>query len=262
MNETAPSSVVTAVAWAVLAFLLLPSLVVIPMSFGNSRELVFPPPSYSLDLYRMYFTGDEWLGPTWLSVRVATWTTLLSVLLGVPAAYGLVRSRFRGQRFIMLFLLSPIMVPAVVVALGLYIYFVRAGIANGELRLVLGLTVVTMPFVIVTATAGLQEIDPNLERAATIMGAGPITVLLRVVLPLLRPALTGGALFAFLMSFDEVTIAWFVSRAGYTTLPIKMFSSIQWEISPVLAAISTMLTFFSAAVCLLVALLRSKRATQ
>lgn len=250
--QSSHGGAVTAIAVSVLVFLILPSLVVIPISFGDTTEMVFPPPRWSLDLYRQYFTEPEWLAATWLSLRVSAWTTGISLLLGIPAAYGLVRSEFPGKRLVAMFLLSPIMVPAVVIALGLYIYYVRIGLSHGELRLVLGLTVVTMPFVIVTATAGLQNVDPNLERAATVMGAGPVVVLLRVTLPLLKPAIIGGGLFAFLMSFDEVVVAWFVTRAGYQTLPIKMFSSIQWEISPVLAAISSMLTLASAAICLLV----------
>ncbi|MCB1384733.1 MAG: ABC transporter permease [Nitratireductor sp.] len=249
-------------AFAVLAFLVLPSLIVVPISFGDTHEMVFPPPSLSLDLYRQYFGDPQWLAATWLSVRVAIWTTLISLLLGIPAAYGLVRGRFPGKRLVAMFLLSPIMVPSVVIALGLYIYFVRIGLSHGELRLVLGLTVVTMPFVIVTATAGLQNVDPNLEKAATVMGAGPFTVLFRVTLPLLKPAIVGGSLFAFLMSFDEVVIAWFITRAGYETLPIKMFSSIQWEISPVLAAVSSLLMLFSVVVCVLVVVTRRNEPQQ
>lgn len=253
---------VTVAAILVLFFLILPSLIVVPISFGDTNEMVFPPPRWSLALYRAYFTEPEWLASTWLSLRVATWTTAISLLFGVPAAYGLVRSEFPGKRLVAMFLLSPIMVPAVVIALGLYIYYVRIGLSQGEVRLVLGLSVVTMPFVVVTASAGLQNVDPNLERAATVMGAGPLTVLLRVTLPLLRPAIIGGGLFAFLMSFDEVVVAWFVTRAGYQTLPIKMFSSIQWEISPVLAAISSMLTLASATICLLVVAARRSEPRQ
>ncbi len=247
---------VALMAVLVLAFLILPSLIVVPISFGDKHEMVFPPPNWSLDLYRQYFTEPEWLDATWLSLRVALWSTAISLLLGIPAAYGLVRGDFPGKRFVAMFLLSPIMVPAVVIALGLYIYFVKTGLSQGEVRLVLGLTVVTMPFVVVTATSGLQNVDPNLERAATVMGAGPLTVLFKVTLPLLKPAIIGGGLFAFLMSFDEVVVAWFVTRAGYQTLPIKMFSSIQWEISPVLAAVSTMLMLVSIVICLAVVAIR------
>jgi putative spermidine/putrescine transport system permease protein len=142
------------------------------------------------------------------------------------------------------------MVPGVVVALGLYFYFITIGISGGELRLVLGHIVATLPFVVVTAMAGLRHVDPYLETAATIMGANRLTVLWKVTLPLLKPALIGGGLFAFLISFDEVVIAWFVSRAGYATLPVKMFSSIEFEVSPVLAAISTLITLFSVLICI------------
>ena len=151
------------------------------------------------------------------------------------------------------FLLSPIMVPHVAVALALYIYFAEIGLRHGELRLALAHGIATLPFVVVTASAGLRQIDPALERAATVMGAGRFTVLRRVTLPLLAPSLVASGLFAFLISFDEVVISWFVARAGDTTLPVKMFASIQFEVSPVLAAISTMLTALSVVVCVAVA---------
>lgn len=183
-------------AWCTLFFLLLPSVIVIPMSFGDTGELVFPPHHWTLHLYRQYFTGHEWLAATWLSARIATATALLSLLLGVPAAYGLVRSRFPMRRLITVFLLSPIMVPAVVLALALYIYFLALDMNNGALRLILGLTVVTMPFVIVTTMAGLRHIDANLEAAATVMGASTPTIFLRVTVPLLVPSLITGGLFA------------------------------------------------------------------
>jgi putative spermidine/putrescine transport system permease protein len=244
--------------WFVLLFLIVPSLIVIPMSFGDKDELIFPPTTWSLYLYKQYFTQSGWMAVTFTSLRVAIWVTLSSLTLGVLAAYALVRGSFPGKRFLTLFLLSPIMIPSVVVALGLYLYFVDIGISGGELRLVLGHIVVTMPFVIVTAMAGLRHVDPYLEIAATIMGANRLTVLWKVTLPLLKPALIGGGLFAFLLSFDEVVIAWFVSRAGSQTLPVKMYSSIQWELSPVLAAISALLTLLSLIICVVVSIYSRK----
>jgi putative spermidine/putrescine transport system permease protein len=121
------------------------------------------------------------------------------------------------------------------------------------LRLVAAHGIVTLPFVIMTVSAGLRHIDPVLERAATVMGASRITVLRRVTLPLLTPSIVSGGLFAFLISFDEVVISWFVARPGDTTLPVRMFSSIQFDVSPVLAAISTMLTALSVVICVAVA---------
>lgn len=242
----------------IFLFLLLPSLIAAVISFGDSKEIVFPPQSFSLDLFRRFFTEEGWVSSTWLSFRVAVLSTALSLLLGVPAAYALTRGNFWGRRVLVLFLLSPIMVPHVAIALALYIYFIRIGLSDGVLRLVFAHLIASLPFVIVTASAGLKQIDPSLERAATVMGASRITVLRRVTLPLLIPSIVASGLFAFLISFDEVVISWFVARAGDTTLPVKMFSSIQFEVSPVLAAISTMLTALSVVVCVAVAALQKE----
>ncbi|MEI5665917.1 ABC transporter permease [Bosea sp. CCNWLW174] len=242
-----------AVVTVILAFLLLPSLITAVISFGSSNQIVFPPTGFSLNLFRRFFAEEGWVASTWLSFRVAIWSTLLALLLGIPAAYALTRGSFPGRKILALFLLSPVMVPHVAVALALYIYFTEIRLTNGELRLVFAHAIATLPFVVVTASAGLRHIDPALERAATVMGASRLTVLRRVTLPLLTPSIIASGLFAFLISFDEVVISWFVARAGDTTLPIKMFSSIQFEVSPVLAAISTMLTALSIVVCVIVA---------
>jgi putative spermidine/putrescine transport system permease protein len=253
--------IVPIAAWGVLIFLLLPSLVVLPIAFGNRSAIVFPPTAFGLEMFRRFFTEPGWIAATWMSVRVACWATLLALSIGVPAAYGIARGRFAGKRLLTLLLLAPILVPGVVTALGLYIYFSHIGLRNGELRLVLGHTVVTMPFVIVTALAALRQVDPAIETAATIMGAGRLTVLRRVTLPLIRPSIAASGLFAFLLSFDEVVISWFIAQPDSTTLPVKMFASIQFDVSAVLAAIATMLTAFSTAVCIAVTQLRRTEQT-
>ncbi|TAJ29341.1 ABC transporter permease [Bosea sp. (in: a-proteobacteria)] len=240
----------------ILLFLLLPSLVTVLISFGETNQIVFPPQGFSFNLFRRFFSEEGWVSSTWLSLRVAIWSTLIALALGIPAAYALTRGRFPGRQMLAVFLLSPIMVPHVVVALALYIYFAEVGLTHGELRLALSHGIATLPFVIVTASAGLKHIDPAIERAATVMGAGKLTVLRRVTLPLLTPSIVASALFALLISFDEVVISWFVARAGDTTLPVKMFSSIQFEVSPVLAAISTMLTGLSVIICVVVAIVQ------
>lgn len=249
------------VAGAVLLFLLLPSLVTTLIAFGESNQIVFPPTGFSMVLFRRFFAEEGWVSSTILSFRVAIWSTLIAIAFGVPAAFALTRGRFFGRRILAIFLLSPIMIPHVVIALALYVYFSRIGLTNGELRLVLAHSIATLPFVIVTAGAGLRHIDPAIERAATVMGASKLTVLRRVTIPLLAPTLVGSALFAFLISFDEVTISLFVARAGDTTLPVKMFASIQFEVSPVLAAISTMLTGLSIVMCLIVASVQRDKAS-
>ncbi|MCF3593059.1 ABC transporter permease [Rhodobacteraceae bacterium LMO-12] len=215
--------------------------------------MTFPPSSLSLEQYRAYFTESNWWSSTVLSFWIAIASTTLAILIGVPAAYSLVRSEFRGKRLLTLFLLSPIMAPIVVVALGLYLYFATIGVHGPAIPIVLGHVLIAFPFVIVTCMAGMQNVDRNLEIASQIMGAGPFTVFRKVTLPLLRPTIIASALFAFVISFDELVISYFVGKAGFSTLPVKMFGSIQWDISPVIAAISTLLTVFSLIVCLIAA---------
>ena len=256
LKRRASISPITLVAWFGYAFLLMPSLIVVPMSFGDKDELVFPPASVSLYLYERYFFDPSWMGATLQSVKVALGATALSLLLGVTAAYGISRSNFPGKHAVTIFLLSPIFVPVIVVALGLYLYLGPARLTGTTLGLIIGHTVVTVPFVIVTTLAGLRHVDRNLEIAAMVMGAGQMTVLTRVTLPLLRPTIIASVLFAFLISFDEVVVSYFISSVQQQTLPVKMYSSIHWEISPVLAAISTLLTVLSLAICLLVASLQ------
>ncbi len=240
----------------IFVFLLAPSVITVAIAFGSSDQITFPPRGFSLALFRRFFTEEGWLSSTWLSFSVAIPSTILALLLGIPAAYALVRGNFPGRRLLGMFLLSPIMVPHVALGLALYIYFSQIGLSDGHLRLILAQTLATLPFVIVTASAGLRNIDPSLERAATVMGATRATVLRRVTLPLLLPSIVTSGLFAFLMAFDEIVISWFVAEAGQSTLPIKMFSSIQFDFSAILAAISTILTAMSVLVCVIVATLQ------
>ena len=158
-----------------------------------------------------------------------------------------------------MFLLSPAFVPAIVLALGLYLYLGVAHLSGTTLGLIISHTLVAMPFVIVTAMAGLRHVDRNLEIAASVMGAGRLLVLWRITLPLLRPTLLAAGLFAFLISFDEVVISTFVAGVRTETLPVKMYSAIRWEISPVLAAVSTLLTLLSLGICFAVALTQKNR---
>src|SRR4030095_9573363 len=147
--------------------------------------------------YEKYFFQSNWMAATWMSVRIAFATAALSLLIGVPAAYGLVRAEFPGKKLVTLFLLSPVLIPVIVLALGLYLYFAAIGLLGGDVPLILGHTLVSTPFVIVTAMGGLRHVAQNLEAAGTIMGAGRLLVFRRITLPLLRPAIVACALFAF-----------------------------------------------------------------
>jgi putative spermidine/putrescine transport system permease protein len=235
----------------VYAYLVMPSLIVIPISFSGAGDMSFPPKTFSLDLYREFFSTATWMAPVLQSLKIASITCIVVIVAAVPAAYALVRFEFPGKRLAMLLIMSPVLVPVIVLALGMYLYFSRLGVTGTTLGLVLGHSVYVIPFVVVTVGAGIRQLDPAIEFAATMMGASRRTLFLRVVLPQLVPSIIAGALFAFLISFDEVVIAWFLSSAQTTTLPVRMYSSIQWGVSPVVAAVSTMLTALSFLVCLI-----------
>jgi putative spermidine/putrescine transport system permease protein len=249
------------VAFLVYAFILVPTLIVIPISFGGSGEMTFPPRVWSIELYHQLFTSSNWVAPILQSVKVAIFTMIASVLIGVPASYGLVRFEFPGKRFVMLLLMSPILVPVIVMSLGLYLYLSRLQMVGTTIGLVVSHVAYVTPFMMMTVMAGVKKLDPALEFATTIMGAKRRTVFMKVVLPQLKPSIFAGALFAFLVSFDEVVIAWFLTSPTTTTLPVRMYSSIQWDISPVIAAVSALLTGLSLVFCILSAMLQPSAAS-
>ncbi|MEO1537926.1 MAG: ABC transporter permease [Pseudomonadota bacterium] len=246
-----PSSFIKWTAWAGLFFLVLPSIIILPMSFGDKNELYFPPRSFSLFLYKQYFFESVWMETTYQSFRVAIASTFLALFFGSTVSYGLVRASFPGKKLLGALLLSPLFVPPIVIALGLYLYFAPLGLQGTTIGLILAHTLYITPFVIVIAMGALQSIDENLESAARVMGAGRIYTFWRVTLPQLRPALVSGGLVAFLMSFDELIISFFLSGFGTQTLPVKMFDNIKHEISPVLAAISVLLTLLALIIALI-----------
>ena len=244
-------------AWGVFFFLIAPSLIIIPMSFGDKNEIYFPPRSISLFLYNEYFFESVWMATTIQSFKVATISTVLGMFFGATAAYGVVRATFRGKKLFGALLLSPLFVPNIVVALGLYIYFASLGFQGTTISLILGHTLFVTPFVMVVVMGALRGVDPNLEAAAKVMGAGRIYTFWRVTLPLLKPALIAGGLFAFLMSFDELVISFFLSGFGTQTLPVKMYDSIVLEISPVLSAISVLLTLLAFFICVTITIIHN-----
>ncbi|CAM3688978.1 Spermidine/putrescine ABC transporter permease [Bordetella sputigena] len=266
--DTAPHSVFTArhgwrlagaaAAWVGYLFLLMPSLVVIPISFGGARELSFPPKELSLALFRQFLGDPAWWGSALQSLLVAGCVTALSLLIALPASYALARGRFRGRRVLELVSLAPMLVPVVVLGLGMYMHLSALRLVNTTIGVVLAHTVATIPFMLVALGAGLRHADPALETAAMIMGASRLRIFLEVVLPQIRPSVLVGALFAFLISFDEVIIAYFITGPESMTLPVKMYSAIRWEVSPVLAAVSTLLTLLSLLVCLAIMALQPK----
>lgn len=246
----------TGLAAMVYLFLLAPMLVTIPMAFGPTNAMTFPPASFSLDLFNIFFHSPDWLNSLLESFKIALVVMIAAMLAGVPAAYWIARHDFIGKGLIAGVIMSPLIVPTIVTSLGLFLYFSYLRIAGTTLSIVLGHLMVVMPYVIVMVIAGVNKLDRNLEFGAELMGAGPIRMFLTVVIPQLVPSLVSAALFAFLLSFDEVVIAWFLASPETVTLPVKMYSALEWEVSPVIAAVSTLLTALTLLVCLVAIFLR------
>ena len=211
------------------------------MSFSTAISFAFPPPGYWLGYYAKYFTSEEWLEPTLNSFVIAFGAMTLTMLLVVPAAFGYVRYRFRGKTLVNLLIMAPLIVPHVVSALAYYGFLGRAKLTGTlpGVTIAHGMLAVPVAFLVVSAT--LKGFDQNLERAAMSAGAGPLRTFVHVTLPILRPGMLVGALFAFLSSFNEAVVSLFIGGRGAVTLPKKMYESIRLESDPVIAVVSTLL---------------------
>jgi ABC-type spermidine/putrescine transport system permease subunit II len=224
-----------------LVFLCAPILIVVVVSFNASEFIEFPPRAWSLRWYQNYFSARQWVEPTLLSLRIAFVTMVLATALGTTAAIGLTRGRFRGRRMLEFFFVSPMVMPTIVLAIGLYLLFARFKLVGQPLALYLAHTVVAAPLVIVIVSAALKTTDSAIELAARSLGAGYFRTLWHVTLPAILPSVVSGAAFAFLVSFDEVVLAIFLGGPATTTLPKRMWESVRYEIDPTLTAISTLL---------------------
>jgi putative spermidine/putrescine transport system permease protein len=246
---------------AILAFLALPLLVVIPISFSAAKYLTFPPPGWSAQWYERYFGSREWMTATVRSVEVGALTTLAATTVGTAAALALRRS-FRGKSLVSLVLLAPMVVPAIIVALGIYGLYARLQLVGTLAGLVLAHTVLALPFVVVIVTASLRGFDETLELAAQNLGAGRWRTFRLITLPLIRPGIVSGALLAFITSFDEVVAAIFVSGSRTPTLPKQMWDGIRTEIDPTVAAVSTLLIVVTTAALAVITLVSRRRAQE
>lgn len=243
----------------ILLYLILPSFIVIPISFSDSIMLKFPPEKFSLRWYRAFFGRPEWIGALWLSVKLGVGVMIVSTILGVLASLGLVRGKFPGKSFLQAFLLSPMIVPVVVTALAMYYFYGELKLTGNPWSLLFSHCCMATPIVIVIVSATLQNFNPNVERAAQILGATPLQTFSKIVLPIIRPGVITGALFAFILSFDEVVIAAFIGGYRMTTLPKKMFENVRDEMDPSVAAISTILVLISVLLLLAIGRLNRRR---
>jgi putative spermidine/putrescine transport system permease protein len=232
-------------AWVVLAFLALPALVVIPLSFSSVRFFVFPPPGWSLRWYANFLTAPDWQLAIFISVGLGLASTLIALVLGTLASLALVRYRFRGRNLVYALLLSPLIMPVIILAIGLYFTFAPLGYVGSPVVIVVGHVILAAPYVIVTLMAALERFDITLERAALSLGCPPWQVFLRVTFPVIRPAFLAAAFLAFLASFDDLLIALFLGGPQMKTIQLQMWQGIRFESDPTIAAASSILMVVS-----------------
>lgn len=248
-----------AVAVLVMAFLIVPTFIVIPMSFSDSRFLQFPPQGFSLRWYESYFGSAEWLRATRVSFLVAFLTMLLSTPVGIAAAYGLHVSGFRLAKALHVALITPLIIPVVILGVGIFYLYVRLGLVNEIPGIVLAHSILAIPFVLVTVSSGLKQYDLNQERVARSLGASRLTAFRTVTLPQIRSSIFAGALLAFITSLDEVVIALFIAGGPNATLTRRMFTGLRDEVDPTIAAISSLLIVLSVLLLGLLLLVNRKK---
>ena len=250
---------------AIFFFLIAPILIIIPLSFNaenfftfTPKMLALDPEGYSTKHYRDFFTNPDWQVPLWNSLKIAPVATFLSVALGTLAAIGLSQPHVPFRRAIMAILISPMIVPLIISAAGMYFFYSRIGLQGTYWGVVLAHAALGIPFVIITVTATLVGFDRSLTRAAANLGAGPVRTFFKVQMPLILPGVVSGGLFAFITSFDEVVVVLFVGSAGQKTLPWQMFTGLREQISPTILAAATVLISISVVLLVTLEVLRRR----
>jgi len=238
-------------AWLVMLFLLAPTVIVIPMSFSESQYLEFPPRVWSLRWYEHYLESPEWIQATFTSLKAGLLTMLVATPIGVMAAYGLFVSKLRAASLIFLILVTPIMVPVILVAIGVFYVYVQVSLVNTLPGLVLAHSILAIPLVVIVVSSALKSYDMNQEMAARSLGASRLRAFMVITLPQIRFSVITAALLSFLTSFDEVIVAMFVSGGENSTLTRNMFNALRDQIDPTIAAISTIMIVVSTSLLVL-----------
>ncbi len=240
----------------VAVYLILPTLIVIPMSFGSASTFQFPPQNLSWGLYVNFFTDPRWIGSLGNSFLVATLAALLATVVGTAAAIGLHNLAGRFARLTRTLLMLSLVAPSIVVAVAVYIQFLQWRLTGSLAGYVLAHAALGVPFVLVTVTSALGGLDAKLLRASASLGAPPWRSFVRVTMPLISRGIVAGAIFAFVTSFDEVVIALFLRSPRFQTLPVQMYNSVTVEIDPTIAASSSLVVVSVTLILLLPQLFR------
>ncbi|MCJ8507171.1 ABC transporter permease [Rhizobium lemnae] len=243
----------------VCLFLLLPIVFIAALSFGSSRWLIFPPPSWTTRWYGELFSDSRWLTSALTSLQIASVVTVLSVVIGFLAALGLNRGSFAGKELLRALFLTPMILPVVVLAVALYAFFLQIGLAGTTPGFIIAHLLIALPFSIISIGSALDGFDKSIEDAAILCGASPWEARLRVTVPAISHGLFGAAVFSFLASWDEVVLAIFMASPTLQTLPVKIWSTLRQDLTPVIAAASTLLILFTIVLMVIAALVRKGR---
>jgi mannopine transport system permease protein len=242
------ASAVIAVA-TILIFLVLPTLIIVPMSLSETSHLQFPPSGMTLKWYAEYFSDPDWMAATWFSAKIAFATSVAATVVGTMTALAVSRGDLPFKGAVQAMALGPMIVPHVVLGVALYLVFSPLHLTGTFVGFLIAHSVLSVPFVVITVTAALQRLDSALELAALNCGATRTQAFFFVTMPNIGPSIAAGAVFAFLASFDEATVAFFISDAGGKPIGRKMFEDIDFNLTPVIAAASTVIVL--ASLCLI-----------
>lgn len=241
---------------ATVIFLVGPMLVVIPMSFTGAQILSWPPEGFSLQWYAKMIDDPQWSRAFVNSMQVATLTAIVSTILGTLAALGIVRGRFPGKGLVNALVLSPLIVPVIIIAIGFFAFYSIVRLTGSLPGLVLAHTALAVPFVIINVGTLLRTMDRTLELAAASLGANPWRTFWRVTFPIILPGVVAGALFAFITSWDEVVVSIFMTSTRFRTLPVEMWEQVRQVVDPTVAAVSTTLLAVTSTLLVLVFVVR------
>lgn len=243
---------------AIAAFLLLPIVFIVLLSFGSSQWLVFPPPGWTLKWYEQFFSNPDWMQAAYTSLKVALLTTACAVALGLPCAFALVRGKFPGRELLYALFTLPMIVPLVIIAVAVYALFLKLGYTGTLLAFVISHVIVALPFTIISIINSLKLFDQSIEDAAVICGASRLQAIVKVTFPAIRPGMMAGALFAFLVSWDEVVLSVMMASPSLQTLPVKMWTTLRQDLTPVIAVASTLLIGLSLLIMFVAAVVRRR----
>lgn len=243
---------------AIFFFLIAPIIVIMPLSFNAEPYFTYPMPGFSIRWYEDFFTNPQWLLGLKNSVIIGFFATLIASVLGTLAALGMNRAVFPGKTVILAVLISPMVVPIVITAVGMFYFYAKIGLTGTLAGLILAHAALGVPFVVITVSATLVGFDQNLVRAGASLGGSPVSVFFKITFPLILPGIVSGALFAFIISWDELVVAIMLATTEEHTLPRRMWSGIRELLSPTITAVATMLILISIFLMVVMEMLRRR----